>query len=87
VPRSDWNAAPFRLKRCPVQIRNCAPFSQNFADAERVDVKILGEKQMDVTNGHVVVQLDDPEWVVWANDRHAVVVSARATGIHPVSGK
>lgn len=53
-------------------------------DAERLDVKILGDKQLDVGSGHVTVKLDDPEWVIWTNDYHAVVVSARATGIHPV---
>lgn len=53
------------------------------ADAETVDFKILGDKLMDDPEGHVEVELVNPEWVPYVMDNH-VRIAAKATGIHAV---
>ncbi|WP_102342542.1 hypothetical protein [Galactobacillus timonensis] len=54
-------------------------------DGDAADFKILGEKQMENPDGHVEVELIEPEWVPYTMNNR-VQLAARAKGIRPVKG-
>lgn len=53
-------------------------------DAESFNVKIPGNQKIDVTSGHKVVKLVDPQWIVYKLDRRPIQVSCKATDIKVV---